>query len=177
MFRCNYLNLLLGSHLAKTNCAKPETLAVITKNMKTLITTLLILISITTFLFADVWGYYYKQSGVAYIEDKIIKNDTIYFYQFQNSRSPKTIFTDKHGNYEVEVEVSGYCMSGGKKCQDLDPDECYYFWSKRINSDSLTFSYKDRTFKIRNKYLQILKSQRNGTLKSETRFVTNINFR
>lgn len=128
-------------------------------------------------LFADNWGYVYKQTGIATYNGIPIKNDTIYFYLFPNKNSKSAILTDSNGKYEVDVEVSGYCMSGSRKCPpNISDDDCYYSWSREINSDSLTFSYKGITVKTKNHYLSILKAQRTKTLKDNVRYTVNIRF-
>ncbi|HNA59276.1 MAG TPA: hypothetical protein PLJ43_14190, partial [Chitinophagales bacterium] len=136
--------------------------------IKSLVLTLFVIVCYTLMCLADTWGYFYKLSGNATYNNKPIINDTIGYYYFPRADSKRFILTDANGNYKVEVEVTGSCMSASQeKCLNMTFDECYFAFSKRYNSDTLTFTFKGRYVKVKNEWLEILKAQRSGSLKPD----------
>lgn len=112
----------------------------------------------------DVESGEYLLKGKVYIESKPLINDSIYFtysYLAESHSKENTIVikTDKEGNFEQTIEWSGMCGSGSyewRKEKGLNKEEGYFELSKKLNADSLTFSYNKRWVKIKNNWIEAI---------------------
>lgn len=121
-------------------------------------TIIIVCLLISSFDFSELE---YKLKGKVYFKNRLIKNDNILLVTIGPNDSEDTIKkieVNAFGEYITSVSWTEYCI---RNCNGMNELECELYWNKRVNSDSLYFSYKNYRTAILNLYSEDVRARLN----------------
>jgi len=107
--------------------------------------------------------YVYSFKLKVYYKNQLVKNDSLSFYDHPSPESKMELRIDSKSTITCNVIVKYPCSTGNSRfCKERNTLDCDIYVSTPYNTDSLTFGYKNKYLKIKNRWADILKLRREG---------------